>query len=69
MKRHRVAAITDAENSPAAALFRGLGFRQEAHLVENLWFKGRWGSELVFALLRREWESRVAPVPAGEPAP
>ena len=58
--KHRVAAVTDAQNRPAAALFRRLGFRQEAHFVEHLWFKGQWGSELVFALLRREWEQRRA---------
>jgi RimJ/RimL family protein N-acetyltransferase len=56
--KHRVKAVTDAENHRASALFRRLGFRQEAHFVENLWFKGQWGSELVFALLRREWEQR-----------
>ena len=55
---HRVAAVTDAENRAAAALFTRLGFRREAHFVEHLWFKGRWGSEYVFALLRREWEQR-----------
>jgi RimJ/RimL family protein N-acetyltransferase len=54
------AAVTDAENRSAASLFRRLGFRQEAHFVEHLWFKGRWGSEYVFALLRREWEQRRA---------
>jgi RimJ/RimL family protein N-acetyltransferase len=54
--KHRVAAVTDAENRPAASLFRRLGFRREAHLVEHVWFKGAWGSEFVFALLRREWE-------------
>ena len=53
---HRVSAVTDAENRPAASLFRRLGFRQEGHFVEHVWFKGRWGSEFVFALLRREWE-------------
>ena len=58
--KHRISAVTDAENLPAAALFRRLGFRQEAHFVEHLWFKGQWGSEFVFALLRREWESRRA---------
>ena len=56
--KHRVSAITDAENAAAAALFRRLGFRQEAHFVEHVWFKGAWGSELLFALLRREWEAR-----------
>jgi RimJ/RimL family protein N-acetyltransferase len=56
--KHRVAAVTDADNHPAAALFRRLGFRQEAHFIEHVWFKGAWGSEFVFALLRREWEQR-----------
>jgi RimJ/RimL family protein N-acetyltransferase len=56
--KHRVSAVTDAENRTAAAMFKRLGFRQEAHFVEHLWFKGQWGSEFVFALLRREWEQR-----------
>jgi RimJ/RimL family protein N-acetyltransferase len=55
--KHRISATTDAENHRAASLFRRLGFRQEAHFVEHLWFKGHWGSEFVFGLLRREWES------------
>ena len=58
--KHRIWATTDAENHRAASLFRRLGFRQEAHFVEHLWFKGHWGSEFVFGLLRREWESRPA---------
>jgi RimJ/RimL family protein N-acetyltransferase len=37
------------------ARFRRVGFRQEAHLVENIWFKGQWGSEYLFAMLQREW--------------
>jgi RimJ/RimL family protein N-acetyltransferase len=53
---HRVTAVTDAENEPAAKLFGRVGFRREAHFHENLWFKGRWGSEFVFALLRSQWE-------------
>lgn len=54
--KHRVFAVTDADNDAAARLFRGLGFRLEAHHVEHVWFKGAWGSEYLFALLHREWE-------------
>lgn len=54
LNKHRVSAVTDAENGAAAALFRRLGFRQEGHFVEHVWFKGAWGSEFLFALLQRE---------------
>ena len=56
--KHRISAVTDAENAPAAALFRRLGFRQEAHFIEHRWYKGYWDSEFVFGLLRREWDLR-----------
>ena len=56
--KHRALAVTDAENQAAARLFRRLSFRQEAHFVENVWFKGAWGSEYQFALLSREWQAR-----------
>jgi RimJ/RimL family protein N-acetyltransferase len=36
---------------------RRLGMRQEAHLRENELFKGEWGDDVVFAILRREWEA------------
>jgi RimJ/RimL family protein N-acetyltransferase len=56
LHKHRVTAITDAENEAAALLLSRMGFRQEGHYVENVWFKGKWGSEFSFAILRREWE-------------
>lgn len=59
LEKHRVRAVTDAENDAAARLFRRLGFRQEAHYIEHVWFKGRWGSEFMFALLRREWAGQA----------
>lgn len=57
LEKHRVTATVDADNPAAARLFRRLGFRQEGHFVENVWFKGAWGSEFSFAILRREWEA------------
>ena len=55
---HRVVAVTDALNAPAAALLERVGMRREGHFVENVFFKGAWGSELGFALLEREWSAR-----------
>lgn len=57
LDKHRVWATIDAENQSAARLWRRLGFRQEAHHVESVWFEGAWGSELVFALLNTEWNA------------
>lgn len=54
MWMHRVVAVTDARNTAAAALLGRVGLRQEGHLVDNVWFKGEWGSELLFAKLARE---------------
>jgi RimJ/RimL family protein N-acetyltransferase len=52
---HRVTAITDVENEKSAALLERLGMRREGHFIQNIWFKGRWGSEYLYAVLRDEW--------------
>ncbi len=57
LQMHRALATTDVENVPCQRLFKRLGFRQEGHYVENQWFKGSWGSEYLFAILRREWHN------------
>jgi RimJ/RimL family protein N-acetyltransferase len=57
LEKHRATAVVDAANAPAAALFARLGFRREGHYVENVWFKGAWGDEFYFGVLRREWLS------------
>ena len=52
---HRVSANCDPENTPAWLVLERLGFRREAHFVENLLFKGRYADEYWYAMLRREW--------------
>ena len=52
---HRVCGRADPRNTASAALMRRLGMCQEAHLRENARFKGGWGDEVVFAVLRHEW--------------
>ncbi|HVG34679.1 MAG TPA: GNAT family protein [Pyrinomonadaceae bacterium] len=52
---HRVVAITDCENQPAVALLERTGLRREGHFMQNVWFKGKWGDEYLYAILRSEW--------------
>lgn len=53
---HRVVEVVDAENIASIHLLKSVGFRQEGHFIENIFFKGKWGSEFQYAMLRREWE-------------
>jgi RimJ/RimL family protein N-acetyltransferase len=53
---HRVTEIVDAENIASINLLKSIGFRQEGHFIENVFFKGKWGSEFQYAMLKREWE-------------
>jgi ribosomal-protein-alanine N-acetyltransferase len=55
---HRVVVIVDAENIASINLLISAGFRQEGHFIENIFFKGKWGSEMQFAMLKREWDNR-----------
>ena len=52
---HRVVEIVDAENVASIALLNSVGFKQEGHFIENIFFKGKWGSEFQYAMLKREW--------------
>lgn len=52
---HRVTEIVDAENVASINLLKSLNFKQEGHFIENIFFKGKWGSEFQFAMLKREW--------------
>jgi RimJ/RimL family protein N-acetyltransferase len=52
---HRVVGRLEPRNTSSARVLEKLGMRREAHLVENEWVKGEWQSELVYAMLEREW--------------
>ena len=58
---HRVIASVDPRNAASMALFPRLGFDQEGHFRESLWFKGEWADDVVFALRRSVWEGRAGP--------
>jgi [ribosomal protein S5]-alanine N-acetyltransferase len=54
---HRIVETVDAENIASIQMLKSLCFRQEAHFIESIFFKGKWGSEYQFAMLKKEWES------------
>jgi RimJ/RimL family protein N-acetyltransferase len=54
---HRIFGVTDPRHLRSIALMQRLGMRQEAHFKENLWFKGAWADDVVFAILEKEWAS------------
>jgi RimJ/RimL family protein N-acetyltransferase len=51
----RIEGRCDARNGASARLMERLGMRREAHFVEN-----EWGSELVYAILAREWRAAAS---------
>ncbi|MEI2692944.1 MAG: GNAT family protein [Anaerolineae bacterium] len=54
LRLHRVTATCDVGNVASFRLLERVGMRREAHQIENIWFKGAWGSEYVYAMLHRE---------------
>ena len=52
---HRIVGRLEARNVASARVLERLGMRREAHLAENEMVKGEWQSEMVYALLGREW--------------
>jgi len=54
--KHRVCGSVDPRNSASIALLERVGMRLEAHFVESLWFKGDWADDVIYAMLRREYQ-------------
>lgn len=52
---HRIYARVDEENIGSIRICQHIGMRQEARLIENDQRDGKWSTELIFALLDREW--------------
>lgn len=53
---HRIFAVCDVKNVASYTLLERVGMRREATFIENIFFKGEWGSEYLYALLDREWK-------------
>lgn len=56
--KHRVFGSVDPRNHASLRLMERIGLRREAHFRESLWCKGEWADDVIYAMLRREWEGR-----------
>ncbi|WP_243706158.1 GNAT family N-acetyltransferase [Micromonospora sp. KC721] len=54
---HRITAVCVEDNKSSARLLRRLGFAQEGRLTDNVWFKGGWATQLLFALTEEDWRT------------
>lgn len=59
LNKHRIVATTDANNKASMALLTKLSFRKEGHYHQNIFFKGHWGDECFFALLKDEYMTKL----------
>ncbi len=55
LSKHRIIGSIDPCNSKSIRLLERLGFRKEAHLKESILINGKWKDDIIFAILKKEW--------------
>ncbi len=56
LKLHRITAGCNADNHASAHVLEKCHMRLEAHFHEDLFVKGSWRNELIYAILEQEWQ-------------
>ena len=59
-KFRRVIAKLDDRNIASRVVVEKLGFRREAHFIQDELFKGEWINTLVYATLRDHWSGQMS---------
>ncbi len=60
LNMHRIQAEVYAFNTPSIRLFESLGFKSEGCMRDNVLKRGEFEDEVIFGLLRPEWEEPLA---------
>lgn len=55
--KHRITASVDPRNTASMKLMERVGFRKEGHFIKSLFWKNEWADDVIFALLKDEWET------------
>ncbi|MDA3879372.1 MAG: GNAT family protein [Prolixibacteraceae bacterium] len=59
LDKHRVFASVHPQNSSSINLLERLGFRKEAHFVESYYNNGIWEDDVIYAILKCEWNATL----------
>jgi len=51
----RISAVSDVENAACIRLLTRLCMKKDKNSVRSLWFKGKWGRELTYFMLKEDW--------------
>ncbi|UCF96505.1 MAG: GNAT family N-acetyltransferase [Spirochaetaceae bacterium] len=57
LNKHRIIASVDPRNTASVALLEKLGMRKEAHHIQSVWTPEGWVDDMIYAVLREEWEN------------
>ncbi|NOU59516.1 GNAT family N-acetyltransferase [Marinifilum caeruleilacunae] len=55
LKKHRITASVDPDNTASIKLMEKLGFRKEAHFKQSILMNGVWVDDVIYAILGSEW--------------
>ncbi len=55
LKMHRITGVSNVANVASQKLMEAIGMRREGHFTKNIWFKGDWKDEYLYAILEEEW--------------
>ncbi len=56
LNKHRIVTSIDPENIASIQLMERLGFRKEAHFKQSLLIDGKWVDDIVYSILKSEWD-------------
>jgi len=55
LNKHRIIASVDPRNQRSIKLLERIGMRKEAHFRKSIWTDEGWADDLIYALLKEEW--------------
>lgn len=59
LNKRRIVTSIDPRNIKSIGLVERLGFRKEAHFKESILLNGEWVDDLVYAILKDEWNDKM----------